>query len=288
MSIKFEFQLWWLRWPGESGIAVSDVQDFAVHGVSVTDIDMPSAPNAPPLQQIHLFPAIPYPLDTLSLAITYLSSPNFQLDELESLLSSRFLSLDEGPDFTPTLAKNQQHDSLTGLPEFGSMVSEEDDNFPVTPDSKQSGGHTSSTPESKKHAKLYHPYSHWRLLSGDRYHDCAEQIWRRQSCHQYSEGMSIEDQEALSRAIKDMSPHTFHCAIHYKEAVRETLRMEYLYRGWLLETSRRLNIFNESLHHETETEFGKVDQELQWLVHVLVDRGELPRTTDDVQYITAA
>lgn len=89
-------------------------------GVSVTDIldfDTPPAPNAPPLQhQTHIFPAIPHPSGTLSLAITYLSSPNFQLDELESLLSSRFLSLDEGPEFTPTLAKNQQRDSLTGLP----------------------------------------------------------------------------------------------------------------------------------------------------------------------------
>ncbi|KAG1863173.1 autophagy-related protein 13-domain-containing protein [Suillus subalutaceus] len=88
-------------------------------GVSATDIldfDTPPAPNAPPLQhQTHLFPAIPHPSGTLSLAITYLSSPNFQLDELESLLSSRFLSLDEGPEFTPTLAKNQQRDSLTGL-----------------------------------------------------------------------------------------------------------------------------------------------------------------------------
>ncbi|KAG1807382.1 hypothetical protein EV424DRAFT_1543925 [Suillus variegatus] len=191
-----------------------------------------------------------------------------------------------------------------GISESRSMVSEEDDNFPVTPDSKRSGGkhcptadishhresgHTSSTPESKRHAKLYHPYPHRRLLSGDRYHDRAEQILRRQSCHQYSEGMSIEDQEALSRAIRNMSPHTFHCAIHYKEAVRETLRMEYLYRGWLLETSRRLTIFDESLHHETEMELGKADQELQWLVHVLVDRGGSPRTTnDDVPYITAA
>lgn len=89
-------------------------------GVSVTDIldfDMPPAPNAPPLQhKTHLFSAIPHPSGTLSLSITYLSSPNFQLDELESLLSSRFLSLDEGPEFTPTLAKNQQRDSLTGLP----------------------------------------------------------------------------------------------------------------------------------------------------------------------------
>jgi autophagy-related protein 13 len=84
---------------------------------SPSNEDTPPAPNAPPLQhQTHIFPAIPHPSGTLSLAITYLSSPNFQLDELESLLSSRFLSLDEGPEFTPTLAKNQQRDSLTGLP----------------------------------------------------------------------------------------------------------------------------------------------------------------------------
>jgi len=79
--------------------------------------DTPPAPNAPPLQhQTHLFPAISHPSGTLSLAITYLSSPNFQLDELESILSSHFFSLDEGPEFTPTIVKNQQHDSLTGLP----------------------------------------------------------------------------------------------------------------------------------------------------------------------------
>jgi len=60
-------------------------------------------------------------MGTLTLAITYLTSPNFQLDELESLLSSRFLSLDEGPEFTPTLVKNHQRDSLPGLP--GSLPS---------------------------------------------------------------------------------------------------------------------------------------------------------------------
>lgn len=60
-------------------------------------------------------------MGTLTLSIAYLSSPNFQLDELESLLSSRFLSLDEGPEFTPTLAKNHQRDSLQGLP--GSLPS---------------------------------------------------------------------------------------------------------------------------------------------------------------------
>ncbi|KAG1867761.1 autophagy-related protein 13-domain-containing protein [Suillus subluteus] len=88
-------------------------------GVSATDIldfDTPPAPNAPPLQhQTHLFPAIPHPSGTLSLAITYLSSPNFQLDDLESHLSSWFLSLDEGPEFTHTFPNNRQHHFLTGL-----------------------------------------------------------------------------------------------------------------------------------------------------------------------------
>ena len=52
----------------------------------------------------------------LTMSVTYLTTPNFQLDTLESLLSSRILSLEEGPDFTPTLVKNQQRDSISGSP----------------------------------------------------------------------------------------------------------------------------------------------------------------------------
>jgi autophagy-related protein 13 len=55
-------------------------------------------------------------MGTLSLRATYLNQPHFRVDDLESLLSSRFLSLDEGPEFTPTLIKNQQRDSLTTSP----------------------------------------------------------------------------------------------------------------------------------------------------------------------------
>lgn len=86
---------------------------YSVHNTT----DAPPAPNTPPLPyETHTFPSIPHPMGTLSLTAKYLTSPNFQLDELESLLSSRFLSLDEGPDFTPTLVKNQQRDSMSGLP----------------------------------------------------------------------------------------------------------------------------------------------------------------------------
>jgi len=90
---------------------------YSLHNTTFPSADAPPAPNTPPLPyETHTFPPIPHPMGTLSLTAKYLTSPNFQLDELESLLSSRFLSLDEGPDFTPTLVKNQQRDSMSGLP----------------------------------------------------------------------------------------------------------------------------------------------------------------------------
>ncbi|THU78454.1 hypothetical protein K435DRAFT_973524 [Dendrothele bispora CBS 962.96] len=97
----------------------------------------------------HAFPPVPHPLGTLTLTSTYLSHPNFRIDELESLLSSRFLSLEQevgrgvgiggagayqydreqerdrererqlrerevadDDNFVPTLIKNQQRESL--------------------------------------------------------------------------------------------------------------------------------------------------------------------------------
>lgn len=55
-------------------------------------------------------------MGTLSLTTRYLSTPDFRLEEREALLSDRFQSLDEGADFVPTLAKNQQRESLSGSP----------------------------------------------------------------------------------------------------------------------------------------------------------------------------
>lgn len=62
------------------------------------------------------FPAVPHPRGSLALSVTYLTSPDFKVFDRESLLSSRFLSQDEGPEFTPTLLKNQQRDSLASSP----------------------------------------------------------------------------------------------------------------------------------------------------------------------------
>ncbi|GJE92387.1 autophagy-related protein 13-domain-containing protein [Phanerochaete sordida] len=72
--------------------------------------------GSPLAHQVHDFPPVPHPRGTLSLSAMYLSNPDFKLFDRESLLSSRFLSQAEGPEFTPTLLRNQQRDSLTSSP----------------------------------------------------------------------------------------------------------------------------------------------------------------------------
>ena len=80
-------------------------------------LDVSPAANAPPLlTESHTFPSVPHPYGNITISVRHLTNPHFQLDELESLLSSRFFSLDEGADFTPTLIKNQQRDSLSSSP----------------------------------------------------------------------------------------------------------------------------------------------------------------------------
>ncbi|EPS95097.1 hypothetical protein FOMPIDRAFT_1054486 [Fomitopsis schrenkii] len=92
---------------------------LAGHGQSggnVLGFDAPPARGASPLaKETHTFASITHPTGSLSLSVTYLTAPRFEIDALESLLSSRLLS-DEGPDFTPTLIKNQQRDSLSTSP----------------------------------------------------------------------------------------------------------------------------------------------------------------------------
>ncbi|KAF5309938.1 hypothetical protein D9619_010220 [Psilocybe cf. subviscida] len=61
----------------------------------------------------HEFTPIPQPFGAFVLRGVYLTNPTFKVDELESVLSSRFLSLDK-EGFIPTLDKNRQRDSISG------------------------------------------------------------------------------------------------------------------------------------------------------------------------------
>ncbi|KAG7440201.1 uncharacterized protein BT62DRAFT_938268 [Guyanagaster necrorhizus] len=81
----------------------------------ILGFDASPATGASPLpSKTHVFVPVSHPMGTLSLSATYLTMPHFRVDDLESLLSSRFLS--EGPEFVPTLSKNLQRDSITGSP----------------------------------------------------------------------------------------------------------------------------------------------------------------------------
>ncbi|KAG5715672.1 Autophagy-related protein 13 [Termitomyces sp. T112] len=80
---------------------------------SGNDSDVLSLTNAE--SRTHTFPALPHPMGSFTLSTTYLAHPAFQLDELESLLSSRFLSQDQRP-FTPTLARASAASSSSPSP----------------------------------------------------------------------------------------------------------------------------------------------------------------------------
>ena len=67
---------------------------------------------------MHTFPSIPHPMGTLTLTVRYLTTQSFHLDEMESVLLSRFFGggLEGRPEFTPTLPgrRNGDGDVPTG------------------------------------------------------------------------------------------------------------------------------------------------------------------------------
>ena len=80
-------------------------------------LDTRLSPVSPSLQTgSHTFDDINHPMGYFKLGVTYLKLPHFELDTVEALESSRILSLNSGPDFTPTLARNAARDSLSASP----------------------------------------------------------------------------------------------------------------------------------------------------------------------------
>jgi autophagy-related protein 13 len=93
-------------------------------------VDMPPSPTHPPLPtQTQEFPPIPHPLGSFKLSTTYLESPTFQLDDLESLLSSRFLN--EG--FVPTLTSKPRSAAGTTSSSIASQAESIAEKFVIPP-----------------------------------------------------------------------------------------------------------------------------------------------------------
>lgn len=86
-----------------------------VEGGRTLGFDTPPARDALMLKKdTRTFPAILHPQGALKLSVTYLTTPHFDLVERESLLSSQFFH--EGVDFTPTLVRHSQRESISSSP----------------------------------------------------------------------------------------------------------------------------------------------------------------------------
>lgn len=78
----------------------------------------PSKPTPLPTSK-HAFPPLSTPLGSLKVTVQYLTRPNFRIDTLESLISSRFFNQDAGVEesgilgggFTPTVAAHRARES---------------------------------------------------------------------------------------------------------------------------------------------------------------------------------
>ncbi|KAG1798516.1 uncharacterized protein HD556DRAFT_1305979 [Suillus plorans] len=102
------------------------------------------------------------------------------------------------------------------------------------------------------------------------------------------EPMSHESKRTFLTYVEGMSNHSFRCAVHYKEAVRELLRMEYYAKQWQVEVSNRLETFSISLSREAEGRFRGAEKESQWLLNMLLDRESLSTAHGDPDALVVA
>ncbi|GJJ12848.1 hypothetical protein Clacol_007093 [Clathrus columnatus] len=93
----------------------SNIPQFSTNNTSISPLA--SLPTSS-----HTFPSVSHPLGTLSITVTYLLSPTFHIDTLESLLSSRFLSQSRDEEaFVPTIAARQAQGQSGSLRSMGGI-----------------------------------------------------------------------------------------------------------------------------------------------------------------------
>ncbi|KAG1908815.1 uncharacterized protein F5891DRAFT_27788 [Suillus fuscotomentosus] len=102
------------------------------------------------------------------------------------------------------------------------------------------------------------------------------------------EPMSHESKQTFLKYVEGMSAHSFRCVVHYKEAVREFLRMEYYAKQWQVEVSNRLETVLTSLSCDAEGRFRRAEKESQWLLNVLLDRESLSTAHGDPEALVVS
>ncbi|KAG1769027.1 hypothetical protein EDD22DRAFT_843815 [Suillus occidentalis] len=152
--------------------------------------------------------------------------------------------------------------------------------LPLTPNSKRSGGARQTVNISAEvhspdaDSNHYHPYRRPPLFED------------RHFFERFSNRLSSEPSQAVSRKV--VESYLRHVDVHYKEAVRETLRMDYYSGLWRHEAARRLCAFQGSLNSERKSQFRKAEHEARWLLNILVERDAMSAAITDVQYLAAA
>ncbi|KAG2109361.1 uncharacterized protein F5147DRAFT_798592 [Suillus discolor] len=171
----------------------------------------------------------------------------------------------------------------------------EEDILPLTPDSKHSYrmGCAHILPRRSPTLSRFqrprnrgsHPYCRPSPSLEEEYLG-SKLLGRPSNSDDPSESMSLRD--AYTRQIEQLSPDSFHYAVHYKEAVCERKRMRLFTVAWELEETKRLHAFLEATMVNSEMEFAAAVDESRWLLDMIVDRQKLRSIKADVRQVTAA
>ncbi|KAG1894797.1 uncharacterized protein F5891DRAFT_1194782 [Suillus fuscotomentosus] len=207
------------------------------------------------------------------------------------------------PSSPPSFSSSAVPESGIHRPFSNNISDAEDDNFPWTPHSKQSGGplpHAvnpcesaragvgSPTPNRLAEIDSTHAfYPHPMITSFEDQHYFDRFLGRPVNDGHSLEDISQKVQDIYFSHIERLSAHSVRCAVHYKEAVRERKRMRWYTARWEVAEVQRLHTLVRSLCDESETEFIMADRESRWLLDVLVKRQTSPTLAMHAQYASA-
>ncbi|KAG1883630.1 hypothetical protein F4604DRAFT_1920132 [Suillus subluteus] len=156
----------------------------------------------------------------------------------------------------------------------------EDNDFPLTPHSKQSGGALYvANPSESAQAGVGLPTPSRSPLS--KTNIILTDFWADLST------TSIPWKISARSHIEWLSAQSVHCAVHYKEAVRERKRMRWYTAHWEVAEIQRLHTLVRSLCDESETEFMMADRESRWLLDILIKQQTSPILATHAQYASA-
>ncbi|KAG1738048.1 hypothetical protein EDD22DRAFT_959589 [Suillus occidentalis] len=185
-----------------------------------------------------------------------------------------------------------------GLSESGTTTSGSDaeDILPATPDSKHSyrTSRVAAPPRGlptlrhcrKPHNLGSHPYLQ-PSSSFEEEHLGHKILGGPVNDDESSEPLSLKAQDAYLRQIEQLTPDSFRCAVHYKEAVRERKRMRMFTAAWEIEEVKRLRTFLQTTMANSEMDFMAVEEESNWLLDMIVDRQKLRSVRTDPRHVAS-